>query len=77
MSRPIRAPDLENFEYARVLAPEDLAAAAAAAKRFSRYFRGLSIFDFFDSIDPTATLTPKFAATQYRALLGILLGFEP
>jgi hypothetical protein len=52
MSRPIRAPDLENFEYARVLAPEDLAAAAAAAKRFSRYFRGLSIFDFFDSIDP-------------------------
>jgi hypothetical protein len=58
MSRSIRAHDLENSEYARVLAPEDLAAAAedlaaaAAVKRLSRYFRGLSIFDFFDSIDP-------------------------
>jgi hypothetical protein len=50
MSRSIRAHDLENSEYARVLAPEDL--AAAAVKRLSRYFRGLSIFDFFDSIDP-------------------------
>jgi hypothetical protein len=27
--------------------------------------------------DSTATLTPKFAATQYRAPLGILLGFDP
>jgi hypothetical protein len=38
-----------------VLAPEYLAAAAVSKKRLSRDFRFLSIFDFFDSIDPTET----------------------
>jgi hypothetical protein len=38
-----------------VLAPEYLAAAAGSNTRLSRDFRCLSIFDFFDSIDPNAT----------------------
>jgi hypothetical protein len=38
-----------------VLAPEYLAAAAVPKKRLSRDFRCLSIFDFFDSIDPSET----------------------
>src|SRR5271157_4877086 len=48
-----------------VLAPEYLAAAAVPKKRLSRDFRCLSIFDFFDSIDPSqtsATSTQQFSS---------------
>ena len=42
-----------------VLAPEYLAAAAVPKNRLSRDFRCLSIFDFFDSIDPKETSSPS------------------
>jgi len=42
------------------LAPEYLAAGAVPKKRLSRDFRCLSIFGFFDSIDPTETSSVLF-----------------
>jgi hypothetical protein len=57
--RALRLEDPHRFTQKRptafILAPEYLAAAAVSKKRLSRDFRCLSIFDFFDSIDPTRT----------------------
>src|SRR5271169_5484054 len=48
-----------------VLAPECLAAAAVPKKRLSRDFRCLSIFDFFDSIDPFQTSERSYRAGNH------------
>jgi hypothetical protein len=55
-----------------VLPPEYLAAAAVPKKRLSRDFQRLSIFDFFDSIDPTETSPAEFAVTHNGAVHGMV-----
>jgi len=55
-----------------VLAPEYLAAAAVPKKRLSRDFRCLSIFDFFDSIDPerkSRSASAVFGSSRFQELI--------